>query len=800
MSALSIQPTFPIFTETNGLPLENGYIWIGAANLDPQGNPISVYWDAALTIPAGQPIRTLNGYPSRSGTPARLYVNSDYSIRVQNSKGSLVYGAPEATERYGNIITLTSLGIPSVTDYGAVGDGVTDDTVAINIALATGQALFFPEPSAFYKITAPINFPTPFTAGRYKVFDSSAVVTFAAGTVNQVLPEWFGADPSGATDSKAAIEAAIKSAYGDARLPVYFNGEYRMDTGILFSNKYGFRLVSDRYATIDVQYLPYSSAYGGNAFSFSGCQDVVIDGLRFYGNSTSAAAYDCSPIGIDDVFNATGSSYITVQNCVFDQIKGYGIHATIGGAAPYGRAGQSKWTINNNKVYVAGYAGYNYPGNDRTGFGNGMDIFSIYDINTYYVDQVVMSNNTFYVANGYLSNAFKVQGAINSSVTNNLVVGGSITSTSAYIELYMKDSTFSNNALQVTGTTTPGIRTKGCVNTTMNDCRISTTLVVREAYEVTGDPTSSGMVLDNIQVDAYGATDSDIANADGLVINDCKFAGNVGMGASYSNSNYTFQNVTVMNSSAAKWDFSGRVQPTGEVNYVGYNPGLFVNPSNPATSIPVSASTNLEFDSKDALQYTVSANTNFYSSTLRVPPAGTVVTLVLVTSGTTPRTVQFTQGFGYVAPFSTGTTSGAIFTFRFISDGAVMQSLGYTDNTDLATLGAELITNGDFSSATGWTLESGWSIGGGLLTGATASTLAYQGVGSAGNTYEITYTVVSRTAGFVRAICCGNTGQYITEPGTYTERILAFSGTEIGLTGTGFSGTIDNFSAKLVTY
>jgi hypothetical protein len=100
MSALSIQPTFPIFTETNGLPLENGYIWIGAANLDPQGNPINVYWDAALTIQAAQPIRTLNGYPSRSGTPARLYVNSDYSIRVQNSKGSLVYSAPEALERY----------------------------------------------------------------------------------------------------------------------------------------------------------------------------------------------------------------------------------------------------------------------------------------------------------------------------------------------------------------------------------------------------------------------------------------------------------------------------------------------------------------------------------------------------------------------------------------------------------------------------------------------------------------------------------------------------------------------------
>jgi hypothetical protein len=132
MSALSIQPTYPIFTETDGLPLENGYIWIGAANLDPQGNPINVYWDAALTIPAAQPIRTLNGYPSRNGTPGRLYVNSDYSIRVQNSKGSMVYSAPAATERYSaDLISYQpgpdSLLLPGPLSISAALDEITDD-------------------------------------------------------------------------------------------------------------------------------------------------------------------------------------------------------------------------------------------------------------------------------------------------------------------------------------------------------------------------------------------------------------------------------------------------------------------------------------------------------------------------------------------------------------------------------------------------------------------------------------------------------------------------------------------------
>lgn len=91
MSTIEINPPYPAFAGTDGQPLENGYIWVGAVNLNPQTNPIAVFWDDAKTIPAAQPIRTLNGYPVYQGSPTRFYVESDYSIQVLDSKGSLAY-------------------------------------------------------------------------------------------------------------------------------------------------------------------------------------------------------------------------------------------------------------------------------------------------------------------------------------------------------------------------------------------------------------------------------------------------------------------------------------------------------------------------------------------------------------------------------------------------------------------------------------------------------------------------------------------------------------------------------------
>ena len=178
MSPLSISVPYPVFSGQDGLPLENGYVWIGTANLYPITNPVAVYFDEALTVKATQPLRTINGFISNAGTPAQVYIDGvNFSILVQDSKGTMVYNFPD-----GNGLSPDACGVTynppftnavaypvceklsqtvSVKDFGAVGNGVADDTAAIQAALnynSTGISIYFPHGK--YRITSTIVVPT----------------------------------------------------------------------------------------------------------------------------------------------------------------------------------------------------------------------------------------------------------------------------------------------------------------------------------------------------------------------------------------------------------------------------------------------------------------------------------------------------------------------------------------------------------------------------------------------------------------------------------------------------------------
>jgi hypothetical protein len=94
MPLTQLAPPYPIFTDKNGDPLDAGYLYFGVVNLNPETNPIQVYYDSALTQPAAQPLRTSNGYVMRNGSPALLFAGSQFSVTVRDKSNSLVIYSP----------------------------------------------------------------------------------------------------------------------------------------------------------------------------------------------------------------------------------------------------------------------------------------------------------------------------------------------------------------------------------------------------------------------------------------------------------------------------------------------------------------------------------------------------------------------------------------------------------------------------------------------------------------------------------------------------------------------------------
>jgi hypothetical protein len=93
---LAIETPLAAFFDLDGSPLDAGRLYFGLPNDNPETAPITVYWDAAGTQPAAQPLRTSNGFIVRSGTPAQVYVSGDYSLTVKNRSGARVAYAPSS--------------------------------------------------------------------------------------------------------------------------------------------------------------------------------------------------------------------------------------------------------------------------------------------------------------------------------------------------------------------------------------------------------------------------------------------------------------------------------------------------------------------------------------------------------------------------------------------------------------------------------------------------------------------------------------------------------------------------------
>jgi len=221
-------------------------------------------------------------------------------------------------------------------DYGAVGDNVSDDEPAIDLAriaaTANGGVLFFPSGSAnnTYKISTSIAFDSDVTLvfapgatlavdtgvtvtingglapTNHKIFTltGTGLVVFGAGAVDYVLAQWWGAIGDDSTDCYQAFTDAIDALPAAAGMLYIPAGIYRVSASItnipgdLFGKaENGTRIMGAGTSTV-IRYMGTS----GYCFEIGAAMDddfttnltvmyCVISNLRIQATSLTAAAW-----------------------------------------------------------------------------------------------------------------------------------------------------------------------------------------------------------------------------------------------------------------------------------------------------------------------------------------------------------------------------------------------------------------------------------------------------------------------------------------------------------------------------
>lgn len=115
-----VDSPLPQFFETDGSPLDDGYVYVGTAGLNPETSPAPVFWDPDGLLPAAQPLRTNNGFIARTGTPSFVFCSDpNYSITVRDRRGNLVFSSPSVVPGgSGTVAFVSALYFVGDTDTG----------------------------------------------------------------------------------------------------------------------------------------------------------------------------------------------------------------------------------------------------------------------------------------------------------------------------------------------------------------------------------------------------------------------------------------------------------------------------------------------------------------------------------------------------------------------------------------------------------------------------------------------------------------------------------------------------------
>lgn len=289
------------FFDNNGNPLSGGKVYSYLAGTTTSvatyttetanvAHPNPIILDSAGKVPSGGEIWLREGdasyYKFVLATSSNVVLNTydyvpgtysatDLSNTTDPTKGDALVGFRQSnssgnlTNAVGRTVHQKLQEFVSVKDFGATGDGTTNDTTAIqNAASATGQSgtLYFP--TGTYRIASNLTINTNVNfdgaqvtvdsavtltingmvcAALEQIFDGSGSVVVSKKTPI-IFPEWWGAAQDNlSADSEPGITAAISNSASQSNT-IYFSGKYAIGSTITVLNTT--EINSDRSSSI----------------------------------------------------------------------------------------------------------------------------------------------------------------------------------------------------------------------------------------------------------------------------------------------------------------------------------------------------------------------------------------------------------------------------------------------------------------------------------------------------------------------------------------------------------------------
>jgi microcystin-dependent protein len=230
-----VTPPIKLYTDKAGKPLDLGYIYFGVANQNPEVTPVQMYWDAAGTIPAAQPVRTVAGYITRQGTPANIYASGDFSITIRDSKRALVCTSPNSTDIQLALAVTGSGAAASIPIADADGHYTTDNVEQAlkqvgDDGFVTRSRLAAEVLSALIPTGTTLDFvgttaPTGFVMGT----GGRTICSAASGS---------GPNVERANDDTLALYTLLWNSYANAQLPIQDSSGTPTTRGLSASNDF----------------------------------------------------------------------------------------------------------------------------------------------------------------------------------------------------------------------------------------------------------------------------------------------------------------------------------------------------------------------------------------------------------------------------------------------------------------------------------------------------------------------------------------------------------------------------------